>query len=373
MSVTTDPKPPYDAFRDEYSLSEGLSFDSFIITNDSKSRRKPESFTRISDLTPIQILLRSFLQCCIPRARSLKKIQINASSYSVTTRTSVATTGAPKYFQREDKYKLEESESESDLDSDPNILWYINLPYEYEIPILTESQRLFAILLWGIRMEFGSSITERHIRKIIDIAKKQKEDVDTLKEYRRNPELQLMKLCRNGVSTTADESINEIMNYYTKKKSILGIICKARCFGFYCYAQNSDVYKDITLFDSSSKYESGPKLLGFSNIDQVKSYILNEYSNDKESRLQVNKKFRFFAFQSRVQWQDSGTLPNPTLKKNIQEENDMIHLGRLNDPKYDGKLIYGELIKATTRPKDKEYYYTYQNNTMYIDKTLPQE
>ncbi|KAL7067172.1 hypothetical protein ACR3K2_23770 [Cryptosporidium serpentis] len=372
MSVTTNPRPPYDAFRDDYSLSEGLSFDSFIITNDSKSRRKPEPFIRISDLTPVQILLRPFLECCIPRTRSLKKIQINTSSYSVTTRTSVATTGAPKYFQREDRYKLEEAES--DLDSDPNILWYINLPYEYEIPMLTESQRLFAILLWGIRMEFGSSITERHIRKIIDLAKKQKEDVNTFKEYRRNPELQLMKLCRSGVSTTADESINEIINYYTKKRSILGIICKARCFGFYCYAQNSDVYKDITLFDSSSKYESGPKLLGFSNIDQVKSYILNEFSNDQESRLQINKKFRFCAFQSRAQWQESRTLPNPTLKKNVQEENDiMIHLGRLNDPKYDGKLIYGELVKATTRPKDKEYYYTYQNNTMYIDKVLPQE
>ncbi|KAK6588476.1 hypothetical protein RS030_4635 [Cryptosporidium xiaoi] len=365
MSVTTASKPPFDAFRDEYSLSEGLSFDSFILVNDPRCKKKSQNIVKAESLSPIQLFLRPFMQCCAPRNRKTKKIRINISSYSETTRSSVPST---RFTQELDINEVEPDNPNSFIENNKNLLWSINLPYEYGIPIISESQRRFACLLWGLKNEYGSVVSERTIRKIFEVAKNKRENVDLVREYKSNPDLQLLKLFRDGLSVTAEEAFNEILNFHTPEYSMLAIISRGRCFAF--YSKSTDEKNNIfCLFDASSRYETGPRLIGFTNLNDLKKHVISEFSHDHETKSKVSEGFHVTLFQGRVTWSNKTDLPNPIIKKDYKEKNEaMIRLGRLNDSKFDAKVIYGELQKATTRPTDEDHFFTYQNNLMNISK-----
>lgn len=366
MSVTTASKPQFDAFRDEYSFSEGLSFDSFILVNDPRCRKPPQKTIKEKPLSPIQLFLRPFMQCCAPRNRGAKKIKINISSYSTTTRTSVSSIKIPNNF-REDDVEIENVETLSKQSK--SILWYITIPYEYGVPMITETQRQYACLLWGVKNEYGSVTTEKSIQKIFQAASERREYSDLVKEYKSNPDLQILKLHRDGLSVTADEAFNEILSYYSPNYSILAIISRGRCFAFYSQASEKNNNVTYILLDASSKYETGPKVFGFKDINSLKEHVISEFSRDHEARLKVSEGFKVTVFQGRVMWNTEFDLPNTIIKKDYKEKNEaMIRLGRLNDAKYDAKVIYGELQKATTRPTDQDYFFTYQNNMMKITK-----
>ncbi|KAH8581895.1 uncharacterized protein ELE39_003698 [Cryptosporidium sp. chipmunk genotype I] len=366
MSVTTASKPQYDAFRDEYSLSEGLSFDSFILVNDPRCRKPPQRIIKEKPLSPIQLFLRPFMQCCAPRARNGKKIKINISSYSTTTRTSIASIEIPNNFGV-DEGEVENAETLSKQSK--SIMWYILVPYEYGVPMITEAQRQYACLLWGAKNEYGLVTTEKTIQKIFQAASERRESSDLIKEYKSNPDLQILKLHRDGLSVTADEAFNEIVSYYSPKYSILAIISRGRCFAFYSQASEDKTNVTYLLLDASSKYETGPKVFGFKDIKSLREHVINEFSRDHETRLKVSEGFRVTVFQGRVMWNTEFDMPNPIIKKDFKEKNEaMIRLGRLNDPKFDAKVVYGELQKATTRPTDQDYFFTYQNNMMKVTK-----
>ncbi|KAH8740177.1 hypothetical protein FG386_001838 [Cryptosporidium ryanae] len=366
MSVTTASKPPFDAFRDEYSLSEGLSFDSFILVNDPRCKKKSQAVVKVEPLSPIQLFLRPFMQCCAPRKTKTRKIRINISSYSETTRSSVPSTG---FTQELDVNKSDLNNLDLSVENNKKLLWSINLPYEYGIPIITESQRRFACLLWGLKNEYGSVVSERTIRKIFEVSKNKSENVDLIREYKSNPDLQLLKLFRDGLSVTVEEAFNEILNFDSTKYSMLAIICRGRCFAFYTKSMDNEDNNIFCLFDASSRYETGPKLLGFTNMNDLIKYVTSEFSHDHETKLKATEGFHVTLFQGRVTWDKKTDLPNPIIKKDYKEKNEaMIRLGRLNDSKFDAKVIYGELQKATTRPTDEDHFFTYQNNLMNISK-----
>ncbi|KAF7458351.1 hypothetical protein HWI79_1050 [Cryptosporidium felis] len=366
MSVTTASKPPYDAFRDEYSLSEGLSFDSFILVNDPRCKKPPQKLIKEKPLSPLEIFLRPFMQCCAPRSRNGKLIKINISSYSTTTRTSVPSTGIGRNLGREEA-DIENPEAFSKQSN--SILWFIDVPYEYGIPIISENKKQFACLVWGVKNEYGSAITEKSILRIFQTANKKKEGTDFIKDYKANPDFQLLKLYRDGLSVTAEEAFNEILSYYSPKHSILAIISRGRCFAFYSQASENRNNVTYLLLDASSKYETGPKVFGFSNIKSLREHVISEFSRDHEAKLKVTEGFRVTVFQGRVMWNTVTDMPNQIIKKDFKEKNEaMIRLGRLNDPKFDAKVVYGELQKATTRPTDQDYFFTYQNNMMRITK-----
>lgn len=365
MSVTTASKPQFDAFRDEYSFSEGLSFDSFILVNDPRCRKPPQRVTKEKPLSPVQMFLRPFMQCCAPRSRGGKKIKINISSYSTTTRTSIASGEALNDLGREEEIESLEILSKQNK----NIMWYISVPYEYGVPMITETQRQYACLLWGVKSEYGSITTEKNIKKVFKMASERRESSDLVKEYKSNPDLQIVKLHRDGLSVTADEAFNEIISYYSPKYSILAIISRGRCFAFYSQASENKSNVTYMLFDASSKYEAGPKVFGFKDLNSLKEHVISEFGRDHETRLKVSEGFRVTVFQGRVMWDTTFDMPNPIIKKDYKEKNEaMIRLGRLNDPKFDAKVVYGELQKATTRPTDQDYFFTYQNNMMRITK-----
>ncbi|KAJ1605719.1 hypothetical protein OIY81_3402 [Cryptosporidium canis] len=366
MSVTTASKPQFDPFRDEYSFSEGLSFDSFILVNDPRCRKPPQKAVKEEPLSPLQLFLRPFMQCCAPRSRDGKKIRINISSYSTTTRTSVVSLDIPNGFNR-DEEDIENLEAISKQSK--SIMWYISVPYEYGVPMVTETQRQYACLLWGVKSEYGSTTTEKSVQKIFKVASERREGSDIIKEYKANPDLQILKLHRDGLSVTADEAFNEILSYYSPKYSILAIISRGRCFAFYSQASEDKSNVTFMLFDSSSKYGSGPKVFGFKDLNSLKEHVISEFGRDHETRLKVSEGFRVTVFQGRVMWNTTFDMPNTIIKKDYKEKNEaMIRLGRLNDPKFDAKVVYGELQKATTRPTDQDYFFTYQNNMMRITK-----
>ncbi|KAL8446205.1 hypothetical protein Emed_005160 [Eimeria media] len=226
---------------------------------------------------------------------------------------------------------------------------------------MTPAQAAWAACSWCVRLENNEKMTGRLIEDLIDEGFAQKAAVDVLHAVKETTRFGNLEFVRRVDGVEAEDVLGDFNGLYDQEvrpenqtaagAAVYAVLQAARVVGLFVRRHGELIECSAFNVIPTEKERFPPSVIGFNSIEDMEEYVLELYKRDPRMK-RAGGGVSALLFKSRSLHKIAPGRSDYTAARETQGDRlAQLQALREKDPKYDAKLLYTNMYKATTQDR----------------------
>ncbi|KAL8274610.1 hypothetical protein Esti_001439 [Eimeria stiedai] len=226
---------------------------------------------------------------------------------------------------------------------------------------MSPAQAAWAACSWCVRLENNEKITGRLIEELVDEGFAQKAAVDVLHAVKETTQFGSLEFIRRVDGVEAEDVLGDFNGLYDREvrpenqvaagAAVYAVLQAARVMGLFVRRHGELIECSAFNVVPTEKERFPPSVLGFNSIEDMEEYVLELYRRDPRMK-RAGGGISGLLFKSRTLHKAAQGRSDYSAARQTQGDRlAQLQALREKDPKYDAKLLYTNMYKATTQDR----------------------